>query len=78
MCGSRSMLTQSAPQSASKLLVLFMCASEELSTFAISELFTSSPHILPIADVDFSLTMEGSFGWRAEAPFFFGRRLWVI
>jgi hypothetical protein len=36
-----------------------------------------SPHILPIYEVGFSLTMEGSFGWRAEAPFFFGRRLWV-
>jgi hypothetical protein len=32
----------------------------------------------PSADVDFSLTTEGSFGWRAEAPFFFGTRLWVI
>jgi hypothetical protein len=36
-----------------------------------------SPHILPIHEVGFFLT-EGSFGWRAEAPFFFGRRLWVI
>ena len=29
-----------------------------------------SPHILPIHEVGFGLTMEGSFGWRAEAPFF--------
>jgi len=29
------------------------------------------PHVLPIDEVGFSLTMEGSFGWRAEAPFFF-------
>src|SRR4029077_10039478 len=36
-----------------------------------------SPHILPIHEVCFSLTMEGSFGWRAGAPFFFWGRLWV-
>ena len=33
---------------------------------------TLPPHLLPIHDVNFQLTMEGSFGWRAEAPLFFG------
>jgi hypothetical protein len=32
---------------------------------------TLPPHLFPIRDANFSLTMEGSFGWRAEAPFVF-------
>ena len=35
-----------------------------------SRALVRSPHILPIHDVEISLTMEGSFGWQAEAPFF--------
>ena len=33
--------------------------------------YGSSPHLFPIRDAHFSLTMDGSFGWRAEAPFVF-------
>ena len=32
---------------------------------------TLPPHLFPIRDANFSLTMEGSFGRRAEAPFVF-------
>ena len=32
---------------------------------------TLPPQLLPIHDVNF-YSMEGSFGWRAEAPFVFG------